>query len=181
MKDHPLTPMRDSNLKRLMEAQSRYSCLEIGTSFSDSDRSGKEIQTPHYLIPDCRTEEDAKKIAETFGSMKLLTRGKWNCRTACTVFASVSSKKKTEVCIHSCLPEAAVSRQEGKLRNISKKGGKKYSDHTCDALRTRLEHRGILGKYQIRFIIRSCFGLFQRRAGTGKRGPGIIWRCIRTN
>lgn len=75
MKDHPLTPMRDSNLKRLMEAQSRYFCLEIGTSFSDSDRSGKEIQTSHYLIPDCRTEEEAKKIAETFGSLKLLTGG----------------------------------------------------------------------------------------------------------
>ena len=27
MKDHPLTPMRDSSLKRLMEAESRCSCM----------------------------------------------------------------------------------------------------------------------------------------------------------
>lgn len=75
MKDHPLTPMKDSSLKRLMEAQSRYSCLGIGTSYTDFGQSKEEIQTPHYLIPDCRTEEDAKKIVETFGSMKLLTGG----------------------------------------------------------------------------------------------------------
>ena len=40
MKDHPLTPMRDSNLKRLMEAQSRYFCLEFWESIKSYLPSG---------------------------------------------------------------------------------------------------------------------------------------------
>lgn len=59
MKDHPLTPMRDSRVKYLMERQSRYSCYILSRDDMEnaeqkwmrqaaSDLTGKHF----YLIPD---------------------------------------------------------------------------------------------------------------------------------
>lgn len=81
MKNHPLTPMWDSRIKNLMEAQSKYSCLELSREQLDEDdiegilarESGG--QKHFYVIPDYETEQDAKKIAEVFGKKKVLTGG----------------------------------------------------------------------------------------------------------
>ena len=81
MKDHPLTPMRESHVGKLMEAQSKYPCIMLG---EESMRGTKEeIETyikrqaegkeHYYLVPDYRKDEDACKIAEIFGEMKVLS------------------------------------------------------------------------------------------------------------
>lgn len=81
MKNHPLTPMWDSRIKNLMEAQSKYSCMEITRDqlepCSVEKLIGKESsQKEHfYVIPDYETEDDARKIVELFGDRKILSGG----------------------------------------------------------------------------------------------------------
>lgn len=75
MKNHPLTPMWDCRIDRLMEPQSRYSCHILHTE--DLRKGMPEIlaDEPYYLIPDYRTPEDGKRIADVFGQLPLLTGG----------------------------------------------------------------------------------------------------------
>ena len=66
MRNHPLTPMWDSRIQKLMESQSRYPCLTLKT---------EPTKQPFYWIPDYRTDEDGARIAERFGDLKFLTGG----------------------------------------------------------------------------------------------------------
>lgn len=81
MKDHPLTPMRDSCIKNLMEAQSRYQAVELPEDLMNEQELEKflkeeEKKAEHfYVIPDYVDDEDGKKIVELFGHMKFLTGG----------------------------------------------------------------------------------------------------------
>lgn len=71
MKDHPLTPMWSSEIRELMEAQSRYHVfVEKDTKWEIPDTTDH-----YYLVPDYVTEEDGRKIVEQFGNLKLLTGG----------------------------------------------------------------------------------------------------------
>lgn len=80
MKNHPLTPMWDCRIEKLMDPQSRYTCrsltLDEMEGFSVSSReylSGANSKDPCYLIPDYKTPEDGGKIAAVFGHLPLLT------------------------------------------------------------------------------------------------------------
>lgn len=81
MKDHPLTPMWDSRIKNLMEAQSQYPCYEIDAAPLTQEQLEEKIagwsrENSHfYLIPDYSTDEDGKRIVELFGSCKILSGG----------------------------------------------------------------------------------------------------------
>lgn len=81
MKDHPLTPMRDSRIKNLIEAQSKYQAVELpGDIVNEEELKGfleeKEKKAEHfYVIPDYMDDKDGKKIVELFGHMKFLTGG----------------------------------------------------------------------------------------------------------
>ena len=64
MRDHPLNPMRDSRLKRLMERQSRYPCYNM-----DEGALEREFRPPgdpghYYLIPDYYEERHGSMIAD---------------------------------------------------------------------------------------------------------------------
>lgn len=83
MKDHPLTPMWDSDIARLMEPQSRYSCMKIT---ADEYCLPKEqilafiqaygqTHSHFYVIPDYEREEDAGVIAELFADLPVLSGG----------------------------------------------------------------------------------------------------------
>lgn len=83
MKDHPLTPMWDSDISLLMKPQSRYSCVKIGkqqyalakeTIYEMLEAYGKN-HSHFYVIPDYETKEDAAAIAELFGSLPVLSGG----------------------------------------------------------------------------------------------------------
>lgn len=84
MKDHPLNPMWASRLQDLMRPQSRYPCLEISHETLDTatvEEIGREIEDfqkehPHfYVVPDYINEGHARKIAQVFSSLPLLSGG----------------------------------------------------------------------------------------------------------
>lgn len=82
MKNHPLTPMWDCRIAKLMESQSRYSCIELRVEQMErpeakiwrslNEKAGMEA---YYVIPDYENEKDGERIAELFGGLKLLTGG----------------------------------------------------------------------------------------------------------
>ncbi|MEG2174376.1 MAG: four-carbon acid sugar kinase family protein [Oscillospiraceae bacterium] len=83
MKDHPLTPMRESHISNLMQPQSKYSCLML--TRDDMALTANEVQSiinkygadkeHFYIIPDFSDEVDAARIVELFGSLRILTGG----------------------------------------------------------------------------------------------------------
>lgn len=83
MKDHPLTPMWDSRIAVLMQAQSRYPCfilplsdLRQGREHVESVVSDLMRQHEHfYLIPDYYEDSHADLIASVFPELMLLSGG----------------------------------------------------------------------------------------------------------
>ena len=73
MKDHPLTPMRDCRIDRLMAPQSRYPSRALAREELEGFRAPQG--GPCYLIPDYSTDGDGARIARTFGRLPLLTGG----------------------------------------------------------------------------------------------------------
>lgn len=74
MRNHPLTPMRDSNLIRLMAPQSRYESRHLSWGDIELVEHGR-LKGRGYFIPDYESDEDGEKIIAAFGAMKLLTGG----------------------------------------------------------------------------------------------------------
>lgn len=82
MKNHPLTPMWDSDLAVLMEAQSRYGCRKIFRDYAENtDALREQLQVcmeeaeHFYVIPDYETKEDAAAIVAAFGDLPILSGG----------------------------------------------------------------------------------------------------------
>ncbi len=91
MKDHPLTPMRESRISLLMRPQGKYESLELHAGdLSRDDESvlalisaftGRITPDPAsgqkhwYLIPDYVDDQDAERLAHLFGDMRVLTGG----------------------------------------------------------------------------------------------------------
>jgi len=83
MKDHPLTPMWDSDLSKLLRPQGRYDVLHISSKLlrkSKEDVAKLVREFGHgrkhfYIIPDYETEEDGERIIEHFGNLPFLTGG----------------------------------------------------------------------------------------------------------
>lgn len=75
MRNHPLTPMWDSHIGRLMKPQSKYPC-HTTDRFTDVEALCKEEKASHfYLIPDFEMTDDGTYIAQTFGNLPLLSGG----------------------------------------------------------------------------------------------------------
>lgn len=72
MRNHPLTPMRHSDLKYLMERQSHYLCHLLSP---DDLEKGCFEEKHYYLIPDYYEEKHGKIIAEMFGKQPFLSGG----------------------------------------------------------------------------------------------------------
>lgn len=80
MKDHPLTPMWDSDVGKLMRDQSRYDCVKISCGeMNKPEEVQKKIrlfgaEKPHfYVIPDFETGKDARSIVQNFGKLPILS------------------------------------------------------------------------------------------------------------
>jgi uncharacterized protein YgbK (DUF1537 family) len=83
MKDHPLNPMWDSSIPRLMESQGKYPCLVLGAEWLAKTK--EEIESAledfgrnrehFYVVPDYCNDEQGKRIAEVFGELAVLTGG----------------------------------------------------------------------------------------------------------
>ena len=81
MKDHPLTPMWDSRIKNLMEAQSKYPCHELGSAMLESENIDQQLtlwkqESDHfYIVPDYRDDNDGTNIARLFKNCRILSGG----------------------------------------------------------------------------------------------------------
>ncbi|WP_181348131.1 3-oxo-tetronate kinase [Thalassobacillus sp. CUG 92003] len=83
MKDHPLTPMWDSDLEKLISPQGKYESLKITEDmlfasdeqiFSLVDEFGSD-KDHFYVIPDYVNENHGARIVELFGDLPFLTGG----------------------------------------------------------------------------------------------------------
>lgn len=83
MKDHPLTPMWESDIGKLMEPQGKYKTMYL--NYEMLEKSKTEIledialfatEKEHfYIVPDYLDTEHGTKVAELFVDLKLLTGG----------------------------------------------------------------------------------------------------------
>jgi uncharacterized protein YgbK (DUF1537 family) len=83
MKNHPLTPMWESEIAKLMEPQGKYPTLNVNSQLLAQpeeeirkvvEEFGKDKEH-FYIVPDYVTDEDGEKIAQVFGGLKVLTGG----------------------------------------------------------------------------------------------------------
>ncbi len=83
MKNHPLTPMWESEIGKLMEPQGKYETLNVNYELLEKSKEevlavveefgkGKEH---FYIVPDYVNDENGLKVAEVFGGLKILTGG----------------------------------------------------------------------------------------------------------
>lgn len=82
MKDHPLTPMRDSNLIRLMDAQSTHSAglvpLEIvrqGSKAIEAQFAALKRQGHRYGVVDAVDDSDLRMVGKALSGAPLVTGG----------------------------------------------------------------------------------------------------------
>ncbi len=80
MKDHPLTPMRESRIRNLMSVQGKYESVEIRTENLNQGQELSEAvayagKEPYYIIPDYYEDTHGDQIAEHFGEHEFLTGG----------------------------------------------------------------------------------------------------------
>ena len=83
MRNHPLTPMRESRISLLMKPQGKYESLELSRDLlGQSEEKVRELveefahtHTHGYLIPDHIDDEDARRIVRLFGNLRFLTGG----------------------------------------------------------------------------------------------------------
>lgn len=75
MKNHPLTPMWDCQLHKLMEPQSQHPCFYVNPEDLEAFQTSAKAKEPCYLIPDYRDAKDGEKIAAAFFHLPLLTGG----------------------------------------------------------------------------------------------------------
>lgn len=79
MRNHPLTPMRESELGRLIEMQSRYKGISMAGKTKEQWKKEQETlcrQEGHcYLIPDYYEESHGKEIAREFCDITFYTGG----------------------------------------------------------------------------------------------------------
>ena len=82
MKDHPLTPMRDANLVRLMQNQSaaKTGLIDLNTVRAGSEATNAALRQSaadghRYAIVDATTDEDLRIIGEAAAHCQLITGG----------------------------------------------------------------------------------------------------------
>lgn len=83
MKNHPLNPMWESEIADLMRPQSERPCINVDLEEMQEDdaevwdrlNAFEAQEGKYYIVPDYVNECDANRIAELFGSLRLITGG----------------------------------------------------------------------------------------------------------
>lgn len=103
MKNHPLTPMWDSEIAKLMEPQSKYSSLNISEDdyLLPQDSITKKLASygkdheHFYIVPDYVCDEDAQTIVQLFGSLPILSGGSGILAELARQYATSGSEQRT--------------------------------------------------------------------------------------
>ena len=105
MRNHPLTPMWDSDIAALMEPQSSYPCMKLNKEkmylpdeeiFRQIDAFGADKEH-FYVIPDYETEEDARRILSLFGNLSILSGGSGLMEKIGEKYADIAKTQEGEV------------------------------------------------------------------------------------
>lgn len=107
MRNHPLTPMRQSDIVSLMTSQSKYPSRKIGRVYDKWKSMPKGVHR-EYLIPDCENEQDLVEIAHHFFTLPLLTGGSGLAYPLAKIFSAHQSAKKQENASWSKIPGNAL-------------------------------------------------------------------------
>jgi len=99
MRNHPLTPMKKSSIKDLIEVQSDYKAYNIGRKLIETEYFDSEH---YYLIPDYESDQDAVNIIENFGKLRLLTGGSGLLQFWGEALFNKNSNKKGIILAGSC-------------------------------------------------------------------------------
>lgn len=77
MRNHPLTPMKDSDLVRLMESQAKYRAKALRLEDMEGWKEEEETACgePFYLVPDYSEDAHGDLIAEKYGDLPFLSGG----------------------------------------------------------------------------------------------------------
>ena len=77
LKDHPLNPMWDSYIPKIMELQSKYPCfvLKRNESLTSFLEERMRSDSKFYIVPDYSDSQDAKRIVSCFGDNFLYSGG----------------------------------------------------------------------------------------------------------
>ncbi len=103
MRDHPVTPMRDANVMRLMAAQSAgrvanipFSVIDAGVQAVKQAIADLRQAGYRYLVPDALTSTHLETIAEASQSLALLTGGSGLAGGLATVLTRGSSSRNVD-------------------------------------------------------------------------------------
>lgn len=150
MKDHPLTPMWDCQITRLMEPQSHYSCRNINreelNEFVKAFPTDMNIQAvgkePFYLIPDYECTEDGENLARLFRDLPFLSGGSglleplarlWTKALATTGHIPESHTKGNALLLAGSCSKATL----GQIERYKQDGGSWYKLNPKDMLEGR--------------------------------------------
>lgn len=80
MKDHPLTPMQQSDIPGLLKGQGKYSCRVVTQKILAENgrmlaKQLKAAEQPCYLVPDYYQDEHGLLIAEAFSECRFFSGG----------------------------------------------------------------------------------------------------------
>lgn len=99
MKDHPLNPMWESEVAKLMDDQSKYPSFNIGKQTSmELQQTIDQLQRKNdhfYLVPDYENNTDAENIVSSFRNLPLLTGGSGILEVLASSYLNRNPKKKS--------------------------------------------------------------------------------------
>lgn len=105
MKNHPLTPMWESEIAELMKQQGKYNTLNV--DYQMLEKSKEEVLTiveefgkgkeHFYVVPDYINEKNGEKVAEIFGHLKVLTGGSGILAPLASLYKQRNPNRKKEV------------------------------------------------------------------------------------
>jgi uncharacterized protein YgbK (DUF1537 family) len=141
MKNHPLTPMWDSDIAKLMEPQGNYKSFKVNHQMLDRSKEdilkdidvfGKDKEH-FYVIPDYIEDWHAEKIIEVFGDLALMSGGSGLMTAISNRYNEAkSSKAKAENNISPSNGKAIVLAGScsvatlGQIEDFKSKGGKYF-------------------------------------------------------
>ncbi|MCZ4311298.1 3-oxo-tetronate kinase [Vibrio atlanticus] len=124
MRNHPLTPMRDSNLVRLMDAQAQgktalvnYQMIDQGRTAISKAYATAQQQGKQYAVVDAFNEAQLAQIAETLVDMPLVTGGS-GLAYHIAALASKQQQRNATVKVPSKEPSVVLSGSCSQMTNL---------------------------------------------------------------
>ena len=134
MKDHPVTPMRDSSLVRLMDAQSQgptvaisYKIIDIGATAIKEQYEEAKQKGAKYVVVDSFNEKQLSHIAVSCADFPLITGGSGLAYHLAKYLSHNKIKKTSPPLVPNVSPSVILSGSCSQMTNIQVRD---YEQHT---------------------------------------------------